>query len=223
MVVAGQNVGANIALCDPTLTYDIPKDITAATGMDALTHAIEAYISKWSSPVTDALAIDSICKISNSLEAAVTNSTGKNREEMMLGSILAGMAFNSALLGLVHSLAHPLSAHYDTPHGVANAIFLPYVIEYNLDAITTKRKPLAKALGLDVSSIADSDLNESIVKRIQALSDKINIPTLKSLGIPEKDFEMLAREALEEMSTMTNPKESNVEDIIKIIEKAYTK
>lgn len=223
MVIAGQFVGANLALCDPMLTLNLPKSITAATGMDALTHAIEAYISKWASPITDPLALKSIKIIASNLENAVTEGTEEYREQMMLGSTMAGMAFNSAMLGLVHSLAHPLSAHYDTPHGVANAIFLPYIVEYNMDSISKKMQPLAEAMDIDISNMDTSQIAESIVDKITTLSDNINIPTLASLNIPKEDFPMLANAAMAEFSTLTNPKETCVEDLIEIMEKAYRK
>lgn len=221
MVIAGQFVGGNIALCDPSLTMKLPKSITAATGMDALTHAIEAYVSKWASPVTDALALKSIKLIMESLEEAVHESSKTSREKMMLGSVTAGMAFNSALLGIVHSLAHPLSAHYDIAHGVANAIFLPYVVEYNMETFGDKLKPLAEAMGISIDGVDDKKLADSMVDKLLALSESINIPKLSSLNVPKEDFKMLAEEALIELSTMTNPKEANVDDLIMILEKAY--
>ena len=221
MVIAGQFVGGNIALCDPSLTMKLPKGITASTGMDALTHAIEAYVSKWASPVTDAMALKSIKLIMESLEEAVLKSSKISREKMMLGSVTAGMAFNSALLGLVHSLAHPLSAHYDTPHGVANAIFLPYIVEYNIETFGDKLKPLAESMGIEIGGLDKKTLADSVVNKLIDLSEAINIPKLKSLIIPKEDFKMLAEEAMLEMSTMTNPKETNVDDLIMIIEKAY--
>ncbi len=221
MVIAGQHVGGNIALCDPELTLKLPASITAATGMDALTHAIEAYISKWASPVTDPLALDSIRHIVANLETAVHESTLESRNKMMMGSVLAGMAFNSALLGLVHSLAHPLSAHYDVAHGVANAIFLPYIVEYNLEACKNKITPLASAMGIDVTGQSSELLSKKIVEKLNQLSDSVQIPTLKSLNIPESDFRMLAEEALVEMSTMTNPKDTNIEDLVGLLNAAY--
>ncbi|WP_320046038.1 iron-containing alcohol dehydrogenase [uncultured Ilyobacter sp.] len=221
MVIAGQFVGGNIALCDPALTMKLPKSITASTGMDALTHAIEAYVSKWSSPVTDALALKSIKLIMESLEEAVTESSKTSREKMMLGSVTAGMSFNSALLGLVHSLAHPLSAHYGIAHGVANAIFLPYVVEYNIETFGDKLKPLAESMGIQIYGLDEKTLADSVVNKLLYLSKTINIPKLKSLNVPKEDFKMLAEEALVELSTMTNPKETNVNDLIKLLEKAY--
>lgn len=223
MVIAGQYVCGNIALCDPALTLNLPKDISASTGMDALTHAIEAYVSKLASPITDTLALKSIELIMTNLEEAVDSGSEKSRSEMMLGSTMAGIAFNSALLGLVHSLAHPLSAHYNTPHGVANAIFLPAIVEYNMDSIGEKRIPLAKAMKINTSSLKDEEVSKAIVKKLDDLSTSINIPTLASLNISKEDFPMLASDAMKEFSTMTNPKETSQEDLIKIMENASIK
>ncbi len=218
MVIAGQFVGGRIAVCDPMLTVKLPAAITSSTGMDALTHAIEAYISTLASPVTDGIALDAITLIMGSLEQAVADGDIKSRSDMMLGSFMAGMAFNSALLGLVHSLAHPLSAHYNIPHGVANAVFLPHVMNYNLGSFDSKLKALASAMGIDVEQ---SDLGDRIVSRLQQLATTIGIPQLKDLGVPETDFSMLAEEAMLEMSTMTNPKQPTVAEIVDLLKTAY--
>ena len=218
MVIAGQFVGGRIAVCDPMLTVKLPAAITSSTGMDALTHAIEAYISTLASPVTDGIALDAITLIMGSLEQAVAAGDIKSRSDMMLGSFMAGMAFNSALLGLVHSLAHPLSAHYNTPHGVANAVFLPHVMTYNLGSFDSKLKALASAMGIDGEQ---SDLGDRIVSRLQQLATTIGIPQLKDLGVPETDFTMLAEEAMLEMSTMTNPKQPTVAEIVDLLKTAY--
>jgi len=218
MVIAGQFVGGRIAVCDPMLTVKLPAAITSSTGMDALTHAIEAYISTLASPVTDGIALDAITLIMGSLEQAVADGDIKSRSDMMLGSFMAGMAFNSALLGLVHSLAHPLSAHYNIPHGVANAVFLPHVMNYNLGSFDSKLKALASAMGIDVEQ---SDLGDRIVSRLQQLATTIGIPQLKDLGVPETNFSMLAEEAMLEMSTMTNPKQPTVAEIVDLLKTAY--
>ena len=218
MVIAGQFVGGRIAVCDPMLTVKLPAAITSSTGMDALTHAIEAYISTLASPVTDGIALDAITLIMGSLEQAVADGDIKSRSDMMLGSFMAGMAFNSALLGLVHSLAHPLSAHYNIPHGVANAVFLPHVMNYNLGSFDSKLKALASAMGIDGEQ---SDLGDRIVSRLQQLATTIGIPQLKDLGVPETDFSMLAEEAMLEMSTMTNPKQPTVAEIVDLLKTAY--
>ncbi len=218
MVIAGQFVGGKIAVCDPVLTADLPAAISASTGMDALTHAIEAYISTLASPVTDGLALDAITLIMGSLEQAVADGDMKSRSDMMLGSFMAGMAFNSSLLGLVHSLAHPLSAHYNIPHGVANAVFLPHVMNYNLGSFDSKLKALASAMGI---AVEQSDLGDRIVSRLQQLAATIGIPQLKDLGVPETDFSMLAEEAMLEMSTMTNPKQPTVAELVDLLKTAY--
>ena len=218
MVIAGRFVGGTLAICDPLLTADLPPAITAATGMDALTHAIEAYISKLASPVSDSHALKAIDLINTSLEEVSCNGNKKARSNLMLGSTMAGMAFNSAMLGLVHSLAHPLSAHYNIAHGVANAVFLPQVMRYNLGSFDHKLDGLAEALGIDRRQ---PDLGEQVVRRLETLSRAIGIPKFKDLNVPVADFAMLAEEAMVEISTMSNPKQATVADLIHILESTY--
>lgn len=222
MVIAGRFVGGAVAICDPLLTLALPPAITAATGMDALTHAIEAYISKIASPVTDVQALESIRLISENLEPAVKKGSYEFRESMMLGSVMAGFAFNSAMLGLVHSLAHPLSAHYNIAHGVANAVFLPHVIAYNMGSFDEKVLPLATAMGICVEGMEKSELGDAIVDFLKNLSSRIGIPAFRDLNIPPSDFQMLAEEAMEELSTFTNPKETDAIQLKKLIESVWS-
>lgn len=217
MVIGGNHVGGDVAICDPSLTEQLPPSITAATGMDALTHAIEAYVSKCSSPVTDTLALRAIELIIENIEDAFGTGCQSSRANMMLGSSLAGMAFNSASLGLVHSLAHPFSAHYDTPHGVANAIFLPHVVEYNMCHLLDKRRPLAIAMGISLDNKDEMQLGCEIVSKLEHLSQCLDIPSLASIGVPKEDIPMLAEEAFYELSTLTNPRNTSIEEIISIL------
>lgn len=222
MVIGGQFVGATFALADPLLTVGMPPAITAATGMDALTHAIEAYVSKGAMIPTDINALKAIELIYNNLAEATKN--GKNieaRTNMLLGSMLAGFAFNSAVLGLVHSIAHPLSAHCGLPHGVANACGLPYVMEFNAEVVPKKTKDIAVAMGLDVEGLSTVEAAQSAVDAVKALSKEIGIPTLKETGVDREKFDRIAEDALKEISTIFNPREVTKEDILKILELAY--
>lgn len=222
MVIGGQFVGATFALADPLLTVGMPPAITASTGMDALTHAIEAYVSKGAMIPTDINALKGIELIYNNLAEATMN--GKNveaRTNMLLGSMLAGYAFNSAVLGLVHSIAHPLSAHCGLPHGVANACGLPYVMEFNAEVVPEKTKDIAIAMGLDVEGLSVVEAAKEAVNAVKVLSKEIGIPTLKETGVDREKFDRVAEDALKEISTIFNPREATKEDVLRILELAY--
>jgi len=222
MCIGGQFVGATMALADPEMTVGMPPAITAATGMDALTHAIEAYVSKAAMVPTDLFALKAIELIYGSLEKAATN--GKDleaRTNMLLGSMLAGYAFNSAVLGLVHGIAHPLSAHCHLPHGVANAIGLPFVVEFNGIAVPEKTKDIALAMGLDVAGKSPEEVVAVTVKAIKEMSENLKIPKLSELDVPKDLFGRLADDALREAATMFNPRDVTKEDVLQILEKAY--
>ena len=222
MVIAGQFVGSTFALADPLLTVGLPPKITAATGMDALTHAIEAYVSKAAMIPTDINALKAIELIYGSLaEATANGSNVEARTDMLLGSMMAGFAFNSAILGLVHSIAHPLSAHCGLPHGVANAIGLPHVMEFNAQVVPERTKDIAMAMGLDVAGLSPEEASKVAVESIKELSRKLEIPSLKDLGIEKDIFPTIAKDAMFEMPTMFNPRESTEEDVMAILELAY--
>ncbi|ASS88962.1 iron-containing alcohol dehydrogenase [Aeribacillus pallidus] len=225
MVIAGRNCGADVALVDPELTIALPPNITASTGMDALTHGIEAYVSKFHSIPTDINALKAIELIYSNLEKAFNN--GKNieaRTNMLLGSMLAGFAFNSALLGLVHAIAHPLSVYCGLPHGVANACTLPYVMDFNAkDENVQKRfKNVAKAMGLPVEDLSDFKATKQAIEAVRNLSEKVQIPSLSKLGVKREQFDILADATLnEELSILANPREVTKQDILQILEVAY--
>lgn len=222
MVIGGQFVGATFALLDPLLTIGMPPAITASTGMDALTHAIEAYVSKGSMIPTDVNALKAIELIFKNLNIATKN--GKNieaRTNMLLGSMLAGIAFSSAVLGLVHSIAHPLSVHCGLPHGVANACGLPYVMEFNSKVVPDKMKDIAVAMGLDVEGLPTADAAKAAVDAVKQLSKEIEIPTLKEAGVKKEQFDRIAEDALKEISTIFNPREASKKDVLKLLEKMY--
>jgi alcohol dehydrogenase len=224
MVIGGQHCGATIALLDPELTVGLPPAVTAATGMDALTHAIEAYVSKAASIPSDVNALKAIELIFNSLEEAYKNGTNKEaRTKMLLGSMLAGYAFNSAVLGLVHAIAHPLSVHCGLAHGVANACCLPYVMEFNAEAehVAKRYKDIAVAMGLNIEGLSVKEAAQAAIEAVKTLAKAIDIPTLSEAGVTRDQFERLAEDTLKEIAILFNPREATKEDVLRILEIAY--
>ncbi len=202
-----------VAVVDPDMMSSMPKGLTAATGMDALTHAIEGYITAGAWELSDMFHLKAIEIISKSLRGAVEN-TPEGREEMALGQYIAGMGFSNVGLGIVHSMAHPLGALYDTPHGVANAIILPTVMEYNAPATGEKYRDIAKAMG--VKGVDDMTLDEArkaAVDAVKKLSQDVGIPAdLKEIVKPE-DVDFLAQSAYDDACRPGNPRETSVEEI----------
>ena len=222
MVIGGPNVGADMALLDPELTVGLPPDITASTGMDALTHAIEAYVSKGAMVPTDVNAVKAIELIAQYIKRANEDGTDREaRENMLLGSMLAGFAFNSAVLGLVHSIAHPLSVHCGLPHGVANACVLPYVMAYNAPAVPERMREIARALGIDVTGQSHGESAQAAVDLVSRLRRDLAIPSLSALGVRQDHFDRVAEDALQEISTLFNPKQPTKEDVLSILEQAW--
>ena len=202
-----------VAVVDPDMMSSMPKGLTAATGMDALTHAIEGYITAGAWELSDMFHLKAIEIISKSLRGAVEN-TPEGREEMALGQYIAGMGFSNVGLGIVHSMAHPLGALYDTPHGVANAIILPTVMEYNAPATGEKYRDIAKAMG--VKGVDDMTLDEArkaAVDAVKKLSQDVGIPAdLKEIVKPE-DVDFLAQSAYDDACRPGNPRETSIEEI----------
>jgi alcohol dehydrogenase len=222
MVIGGQNVGARVALIDPRLTISTPPALTASTGMGALAHAIEAYLSVANSIPTDINALKAIELIFRNLPEAVENGGNIDaRTNTLLGSVLAGFAYNSAILGLAHSISHPLCVHSGVPHGFANAAVLPYVMEYNGQAVPERIKDIGMAIGLDVKDLTPNDALPVTIDAVLQLSRRIGIPTLKELGVSRDDFEKIALDSLKEISTIFNPRNPSKEDVIAILEKAF--
>lgn len=211
-----------VSFNDPMLMVKKPAALTAATGMDALTHAVEAYVSKDANPVTDAAAIQAIKLIANNLRQVVA--LGENleaRENMAYASLLAGMAFNNANLGYVHAMAHQLGGLYDMAHGVANAMLLPHVEKYNLISNPQKFADIAEFLGENISGLSVMEAAEKSIDAMFKLSADIGIPAgLKEMGAKEEDFEYMAEMALKDGNAFSNPRKGNEADIIAIFKAA---
>jgi alcohol dehydrogenase len=222
MVIGGQNVGARIALIDPRLTSNAPPALTASTGMAAMAHAIEAYLSVANSIPTDINALKAIDLIFHNLPIAVQDGCNMAaRTNILLGSMLAGFAYNSAILGLAHSISHPLCVYSGVPHGFANASVLPHVIEYNGQAVPERVKDIGLAMGLEIQNLAAKEALPATIEAVANLSRTIGIPTLKELGVSRDDFEKIALDSLKEISTIFNPRNPSKEDVIAILEKAF--
>ena len=203
-----------VAVVDPDMMSTMPKGLTAATGMDALTHAIEGYITKGAWTLSDMFHLKAIEIISGSLRGAVAN-TPEGREGMALGQYIAGMGFSNVGLGIVHSMAHPLGALYDTPHGVANAIILPTVMEYNAPATGEKYREIARAMGVkNFDGMTRKEYRKAAVDAGRQLSHDVGIPAdLKDI-VKEEDIEFLAQSAMDDACRPGNPKDPTKEDII---------
>ena len=205
-----------VAVVDPDMMASMPKGLTAATGMDALTHAIEGYITKAAWEITDMLHLKAIEIISSSLRGAVEN-TPEGREGMALGQYIAGMGFSNVGLGIVHSMAHALGAVYDTPHGVANAILLPTVMEYNADATGEKYRDIAKAMGVEgTETMSQEEYRKAAVDAVRKLAADVGIPEDLKAIVKEEDIRFLSESAAADACAPGNPKEATVDDIEKL-------
>ncbi len=206
------------AIVDPDMMSTMPKGLTAATGMDALTHAIEGYITKGAWELSDMFHLKAIELIARSLRKAVNNEP-VGREEMALGQYVAGMGFSNVGLGIVHSMAHPLGALYDTPHGIANAIILPTVMEYNAPATGEKYREIARAMGVkNVDNMTRDEYVRAAIDAVKQLSSDVGIPTDLKAIVKKEDIPFLAQSAFDDACRPGNPKDTSVEDITKLYE-----
>ncbi|HHF3229061.1 TPA: L-threonine dehydrogenase [Vibrio diabolicus] len=222
MAIVDKHTTPLMSVNDPELMLAKPASLTAATGMDALTHAIEAYVSIAATPITDAVAIKAIELIQAHLRTAVKN--GENleaREQMAYAQFMAGMAFNNASLGYVHAMAHQLGGFYDLPHGVCNAILLPHVQRYNALVCSERLRDVAKAMGVDVEGMSAEQGAAAAIDAIVELAKDVGIPSgIKELGAKLEDIPTLADNALKDACGFTNPKQATHEEISKIFEEA---
>lgn len=224
MVCVDPNDIPAVAIVDPELMYSMPKGLTAATGMDALTHAIESYITPGAWTMSDMFELKAIEMIAANLKAAVDNGNDiAAREAMSQAQYIAGMGFSNVGLGIVHSMAHPLGAHYDTPHGVANALLLPYVMEYNAESpAAPKYIHIAKAMGVNTEGMTEAEGVKAAIQAVRDLSVSINIPQkLHEIGVREEDLHQLAIDAFNDVCTGGNPRPTSIADIEALYHKAY--
>lgn len=202
-----------VAVVDPDMMASMPKGLTAATGMDALTHAIEGYITKGAWEMSDMFHIKAIEVIAKNLRGAVAN-TEEGRKGMALGQYIAGMGFSNVGLGIVHSMAHPLGALYDTPHGIANAIILPTVMEYNAPATGEKYRDIAKAMGVEgVDAMSLEEARKAAINAVKKLSSDVGIPTDLTKIVKPQDLDFLSQSAFADACRPGNPRDTSVEEI----------
>ncbi|BDU39883.1 L-threonine dehydrogenase [Vibrio nigripulchritudo] len=222
MAIVDKHTTPLISVNDPELMLAKPSSLTAATGMDALTHAIEAYVSTAATPITDAVAIKAIELIQSHLRTAVSNGEDiEAREQMAYAQFMAGMAFNNASLGYVHAMAHQLGGFYDLPHGVCNAVLLPHVQKYNAQVCPGRLKDVAAAMGVEVAQMTDEQGAEAALDAIRALSKDVGIPAgLEALGARADDIPVLAENALKDACGLTNPKQATHDEISSIFQAA---
>ncbi|HBL4691353.1 L-threonine dehydrogenase [Citrobacter sedlakii] len=222
MAIVDKHVTPLLSVNDSTLMMGMPKSLTAATGMDALTHAIEAYVSIAATPITDACALKAVTMISENLTVAVEDgSNAQAREAMAYAQFLAGMAFNNASLGYVHAMAHQLGGFYNLPHGVCNAVLLPHVQVFNSPVAAARLRDCAAAMGVNVEGLNDAEGAAACIDAIRTLAQQVNIPAgLRDLGVKEEDIPLLATNALKDACGLTNPIQATHEQIVAIFHAA---
>ena len=223
MVIVDKHITPNLSINDPQLTEKLPADLTAGTGMDALTHAVEAFMSILATPVTDACALQAIRLVGQHLRNAVKN--GEDlvaREGMTNAQFLAGMAFNNALLGYAHAIAHQLGGIYNLPHGLCNAILLPHIVKFNLEAKPEKAAEIAVALGENVNDLSPMESAEKAVSAIKKLGQDVGIPNgLSEIGVKEEDILMLAEQSMKDPCALFNPKKASLDDVVSILKAVF--
>ncbi len=219
MSIKGPLMFPAAALVDPDLLVSLPAPLIASTGMDALTHAVEAYTVKAANFITDIFACEALELIFQSLERAYMNikEDKEAREKLMLGSTLAGIAFCNSDVGAVHCLAEALGSLYDTPHGVANSVFLPYVMEFNLPAAKKRYTEIARLVGIEIED--EEEAASELIQRVKFLSSALNIPHFKQLGVEESRFCEIAQKSFENNSNPSNPRQASTEDYLAILKR----
>jgi lactaldehyde reductase len=211
-----------LSIIDAELMAGMPTSVAASTGMDALTHAMEGYITKSAWEMTDMFHLKAMKIIYENLESAVNKKDKEAIENIGLAQYIAGMGFSNVGLGIVHSMAHSLGALYDTPHGVANALLLPHVLKYNGEVCQKRFRDMASAFSLDIQNLTDSAVVDAVVEAVNKLARSVNIPaTLREINVCEKDLPWLANQAYNDVCTGGNPRETSVEDILEIYKQAF--
>lgn len=223
MCIVDWRVTPCIAINDPDLMAGMPAPLTAATGMDALTHAVEAYVSTAATPLTDASALMAVRMIAKYLPKAVANGTYmRARDKMAYAQYLAGAAFNNASLGYVHAMAHQLGGMYNLPHGVCNALLLPYICEFNMIGNMDRFADLAVEMGQNVEGMSSNEAATAFVAAVRTLSKQVGIPAnLKELGVKPESFELMAENAMKDACAATNPRLATKDQIVEIYRRAY--
>jgi 1,3-propanediol dehydrogenase/alcohol dehydrogenase len=222
MLISSNFIIPEIAILDPLLTMMMPPQVTAATGMDAFTHAIEAYISKAAQPMSDTFAIKAIKIISSNISRSVLKGDIEAREKMLLGQMYAGLAFSNASTALVHSMSRPLGAYYKVPHGMANAILLTEVMKFNRASCAEKFKVIAEAMGENVEGKSVREASLIAVDTIRSIFLDTGLPvSLKEVGVDKNNFRKMAEDAMESKTTALNPRKPTVEQLVEIYEKIY--
>ena len=223
MVCVDPNVIPILSIVDAELMLSLPASLTAATGMDALTHAIEGYITKGAWEMSDMFELKAIEMIAKHLPVVVKNpSDVVARDGMAVAQYIAGMGFSNVGLGLVHGMAHPLGAYYDIPHGVANALLLPIVMEYNSESSIAKYADIAKAMGIKVDNLSQKEAAQAAVEAVKNLAIEVGIPAkLRLLNVKEEDLMKLSQSAFDDVCTPGNPREVQLSDIVELYKKAF--
>lgn len=221
MSVGSVLLAPKVALLDPDLVETLPSHIVASTGMDALTHAIEGYTCTLSEPITDACGLYAISMIASNIRDAVNNGSKDALTNMLIGSLIAGVCFGNSDIAGVHCAAEALGGVYDTPHGIANAIMLPYIMEYNFSAEVDKYSEVAKALGEKTEQYSKRDTAYLSVTSVQKMNEDLGIGDLKSIGVKEEDLMVLAEKSAVNVSVDSNPRKIGTEEFFEIFKKAY--
>jgi len=221
MSIKGRQMYPAVALVDPDLLRTLPAQLVSSTGLDALTHAVEAYTVKEATFITDVFAREALRLIFGSLVAAYKDIDGNTeaREELMRGSLLAGLAFGNSDVGAVHCLAEAVGSLYDTPHGVANSVLLPYVMEFNLPASAGRYADIARMAGINEED--DTSAAQKLISMIKDLSRSLGIPSFREIGIQEEAFPEIAQKSFENNSNPSNPREATAQDYLDILSRAY--
>ncbi len=228
MLIASLNIMPRVALVDPLMTLTMPQKITAATGLDALTHAIEAFVSVKAQPITDTLALQAIRFIAGNIRQAWSNGDNvEARTNMMIGALQAGMAFSNSSVALVHGMARPIGAYFHVPHGISNAALLPTVIEFSIPGNPKRYAEIAEAMGEITEGLSVLDAAYLAADAIEGLNVDLKVPTLRELGVEEKKFnsivEQMAADAIASGSPGNNPRKATQEEIVELYRRAFSK